>query len=54
MTDKISPYSYRDREFAYLEEDCDAAIFTDAKGGVSLNIEEIYHDDSPIREMEGY
>ncbi len=56
LTDKISPYSYRDRNFAYLEEDCDAVIFADAKSWERplRNIEEIYHDDSPVREMEEY
>lgn len=56
LTDKISPYSYRDHQFAYLEEDCDASLFVDAKGwsNLSQHIKEIYHDDSPIREMYEY
>ena len=56
LTTKISPYSYRDRNFAYLEEDCDAGLFFEAKGWESYvgNTEEIYHDNSPVREMEEY
>ena len=30
----ISPYSYRDSHFAYLEEDCDMKRFIIAKGSV--------------------
>ena len=28
----ITPYSYQDHEFAYLEEDCDLSAFIDAIG----------------------
>jgi hypothetical protein len=56
LTDKISPYSYRDRKFAYLEEDCDLSLFVEAKGWTTLKGEyyETYHDNSPVREMEEY
>lgn len=29
ISDKISEYSYKTNNFAYLEEDCDASIFID-------------------------
>lgn len=32
LRESISPYSYMDHEFAYLEEDCDAARFADFYG----------------------
>ena len=34
IADKISLYSYSNGEYAYLEEDCDAGVFIDAKGGI--------------------
>ncbi len=56
IADKISSFSYSDGEFAYLEEDCDASVFVDAKGWTTLKGEyyETYHDESPVREMEDY
>ena len=30
IADKISPYSYRLRDWCFLEEDCDAGVFIDA------------------------
>jgi len=43
----ISGYSYRTREMAYLEEDCDAAIFIDEakKRGYEFSIVEKYIED---------
>jgi len=32
IADKITPYSYQYKEWAYLEEDCDLSTFFDAKG----------------------
>jgi hypothetical protein len=43
----ISEYSYRTREFAYLEEDCDAAIFINEakKRNYEYKIVEKYIED---------
>jgi len=45
----ITPYSYQDNEFAYLEEDCDAAAFIAAKawGARPKACYEVYKDWDP-------
>jgi hypothetical protein len=32
IADKITPFSYQFKEWAYLEEDCDLSVFADAIG----------------------
>lgn len=49
---KISKYSYRRGEYAYLEEDCDAAEFVQAMKAANFGyeIDYVYEDaTSPIR-----
>lgn len=48
----ISNYSYRDREYAYLEEDVDAGVFITAlkERGINPKFTEVSTNyDSPIR-----
>ena len=51
--DDFSQYSYRSGEYAYLEEDCDAAVFVNAwkqVRGESPKFRELHTDsDSRIR-----
>ena len=51
IKDKISQYSYRKGNMAYLEEDCDAYELISAlkKEGISYEYEEIYQEVTPIR-----
>ena len=35
IADKITPYSYQYKEWAYLEEDCDLSTFFQAKGWIA-------------------
>ena len=47
VADKISEYSYlsKDGTRSYLEEDCDAGVFIDAKGGIdNVPYRVDYHD----------
>ena len=52
----ISPYSYMDSGFAYLEEDCDCGVFTTAAkaAGYELSIADEYQENTPIRTMACY
>jgi hypothetical protein len=54
--DKISPYSYSKGERVYLEEDCDAGLFIEtAKGnGWTINIKEMYQENTPIRNYQPF
>jgi len=56
ILDKITPYSYQRGGTVYLEEDCDAGTFLDAKGikGKDLPHRESYSEYSPIRHYEGF
>lgn len=58
LADKISNYSYRKGNFAYLEEDCDFPLFINycKNHGIELEITEINsgHDDSIIRRYPNY
>lgn len=59
IADKISRYSYRLGTNAYLEEDCDAALFIEAKKaeGWEANEQTIDYrhvDDTPIRRYASY
>ena len=55
IMDKITPYSYQKGETVYLEEDCDAETFMEAKQarGESVTIKE---SNSPVRDspVRGY
>ena len=48
---QVSSYSYRKGDMAYLEEDCDAGLFLDAKRalGEPLRVTEVYQDPTPVR-----
>ena len=58
--DKITAYSYMKNGTAYLEEDCDCSTFCDAwEKATGLKFDfgacnNSYHDNSPIRNYEGY
>ena len=47
----ISPFSYQQGKSVYLEEDCDAGVFMDAKKklGEEVVFKERYQDNTPIR-----
>ncbi|CAB4121908.1 hypothetical protein UFOVP26_44 [uncultured Caudovirales phage] len=58
IEDKISEYSYVKGDFAYLEEDCDAAVLLMAlkSKGIEYQFDEIVSPvrDSPIRNYQPY
>jgi hypothetical protein len=57
IADGISPYSYQRGGVAYLEEDCDAPLFTQAarNAGIILKFQEIMHrGDAPCRSFDCY
>ena len=56
IIDKVSRYSYSKGEKAYLEEDCDAGLFIEtAKGnGWTINIQEMYQENTPIRNYQPF
>jgi len=57
IADKISSYSYRKDNMAYLEEECDFAVFYDAfveAYGVAPRYERVYIERNPIRQYEQY
>ena len=51
IVEAISPYSYRNGDKAYLEEDCDLATFIRAKKarGEEFELREVYRENTPIR-----
>ena len=51
ILDKISSYSYQKGNTVYLEEDCDAQIFSEAKkqAGETYEHRESYQENTPIR-----
>jgi hypothetical protein len=49
IADKISAYSYRKGNMAYLEEDCDAGLFLNAAGIPKTWIYRVYQENTPIR-----
>lgn len=50
IADKISRYSYRKGETAFLEEDCDFSVYMEAIKGQPYEIKEHHtNTDSPIR-----
>jgi len=46
---KVSQYSYQRGDMVYLEEDCDAGLFADAKGLTADDYIEVYQERTPIR-----
>jgi hypothetical protein len=38
---RISPYSYQNGQYVYLEEDCDAGVFLYAKYGKDISFREL-------------
>jgi len=56
IADKISGCSYRKGNKVFLEEDCDAGIFINAKKerGEPFQFKEVHKDDSPIRNYNFY
>ena len=56
---EITPYSYQKGAYAYLEEDCDAPAFMQARtdaGHADPEIEHVLHRvmDSPVRRYASY
>ena len=45
IADKISEFSYQDRGYVYLEEDCDLPRFISALHSAGFNEEIVYTDD---------
>jgi len=56
IENKISAWSYVKADKVYLEEDCDAYLFMEtAKGnGWTINIQEKYQENTPIRNYQRY
>ena len=57
IQDKITSYSYINRDTVYLEEDCDAGLYYNKLQslGVEVEIKDIYYEsDSFIRDLPGY
>lgn len=53
---KISDYSYRKGEIAFLEEDCDFTTFAQAKeaAGEPFTYRTVHQDPTPIRNYNRY
>ncbi|KKK79453.1 hypothetical protein LCGC14_2833350 [marine sediment metagenome] len=63
VADKISKFSYTNGDYAYLEEDCDADIFIQAKFGSDVSFAELerqgvlknhHAENAAIREYDSY
>lgn len=56
IADKISNYSYMKGQTVYLEEDQDAALFTNVlkDSGIVFKLVEKYRNRSPIRNYPSY
>ncbi len=56
VADKITGYSYRKGNMAYLEEDMDAGTFFNAlkAAGVKFKFNEVYEEYTPIRNYPDY
>ena len=51
----ISSYSYRDADFAYLEEDCDAGVLLDALRASGIAFDIVTTEDGEfIRQLRQY
>jgi hypothetical protein len=55
---KISPYSYQRDDMAYLEEDCDFAVFHAAKEAAGQTyqhkIARVYQENTFVRNLPSY
>jgi len=49
ILDRVSHYSYQKGDMVYLEEDCDAGLFVEAKGRGNIEFVEVYQERTPIR-----
>lgn len=56
LEDKISTYSYQKGQTVYLEEDCDAGLFIQAKRakGIEIQYRDSYQERTPIRSYDYY
>lgn len=57
IQDKISPWSYRNSDLAYLEEDCDATVYINAVNKLGYTVEFVQKrtdQESPIRSYDPY
>ena len=56
LLDKISHYSYQRGGFVYLEEDCDASLFVEAKKarGEPLEIRAEHQENTFIRNLPSF
>ena len=56
LADKITPFSYMKGQTVYLEEDQDAALFTNVlkDSGIVFELVEKYRNRSPIRNYPSY
>ena len=56
ILNKISRYSYQKGNTVYLEEDCDAGVFMEAKKalGETVTFKETYQDNTPIRNYQQF
>lgn len=56
LAEKVSTFSYRKGDTAYLEEDCDTPLFLEAlkQSGISFTINEKYEANTPIRHFCHY
>jgi len=56
ILDKISGFSYQNGDTVYLEEDCDATTFCNAKkeAGEEFELKRSYREYTPIRHYEPF
>jgi hypothetical protein len=56
ILDQISPYSYQYGDKVYLEEDCDAALWVEAKRahGEKFKFDEQHLEVTPIRRYQSF
>ena len=56
ILDKISHYSYQRGDKVYLEEDCDASLWAEAKktAGEEFTFDEQHLDETPIRDYQSF
>ncbi len=56
ILNKISSCSYQRGKTVYLEEDCDATLFFQAKNATprTLNIRESFQENTPIRNYQPF
>lgn len=56
ISGQVSRYSYANRGKVYLEEDCDAALFIQAKKAAAepYTLVEVYQEKTPVRNYDSY